>query len=394
MYLLILEYNLIEELKIKDDVMVGELIACLVGLGLPTISAAALPLLIYAIPSWKQQYHEWSVASSQKLKLEDDASNGLYGRLKESLLSVKGQDLQKEVIIDSICGWSESKKNNLDCKLGGLVIHLAGVSGTGKSMVANILANELSKDSAIRISYSSINTFDNRSCADQLFGSYIRIAAGNVKVKCNTEYSAQLMHNPNVIVQIDEFDKFMMRDDSLQALLWDISDTGRLKIDKDTYIDCSDTIFILTSNASRESLKMKMDKLINDDSDTLELVNFKQAFLNRIVSVYFEDFSQETYKEILVDRLESIKNYYLEKYNMVFNFNDDVLNKISNELVGMKTGGARNIGIFTRKLYSAINYFKRRNGISESYNENKYDLDVSYNDKKFEICSKNEVSSK
>ena len=351
-------------------------------MAISSIAAAFIPLLYNSVPEWAQRYHEWSISSSQELKLSDE----LHDKLKKSLSVVKGQDLAIGTIIDSVCGWSESKKNNFDCKSGGLVIHMAGASGTGKSMTADILASELSKDAAIHISYSSINTADQRSCAEQLFGSYERIAVANAHVRCNTEYSAQLIHNPKVIVQIDEFDKFMMRDDSLQALLWDVADTGRLRIDKDTHIDCSNTIFILTSNASRESLKMKIDKIKTDDSDSLESVNFKQAFLNRITNVYFENFSQEIYKEILLMRLKPIQEYYLKKFNIALNFSSDVIDKISNELVNMKTGGARNIGIFTRKLYSAMNSFKIENNISESHNENQYSVDAFYKDEEFKIC--------
>ena len=196
------------------------------------------------------------------------------------------------------------------------------------------------------------------------------------------------MHNPEVIVKIDEFDKFMMRDDSLQALLWDVADTGRLKIDKDTYIDCSKTIFILTSNASRESLKWKIDKTKTDDSDSLESVDFKQAFLNRITSVYFENFSDKIYKEILSKKLEPIEQYYSRKYNIKLNFSDECLNKISKDLAGMKTGGARNIGIFTRRLYASVNAFKRDNNIAEEYSKTEYNLDVSYDNGKFIISKK------
>lgn len=344
------------------------------------VSALAQPL-VNMVPAWYQKYNEWKSSSSYKLKLD----NELYGRLKKALIGVKGQNAAIETIVDSVCGWSESKSNNLDSSKGGLVIHMAGVSGTGKSMTANILTDELSKKSAIKISYSSIDSKDPRSCAEQLFGSYVRKSSSNTDVKCNTKYAAQLMYNPEVVVQIDEFDKFMMRDDSLQMLLWDVSDTGRLKIDKDTYIDCSKTIFILTSNASRESIKMKLDKAKNDDSDSLESVKFKQAFLNRITSVYFENFSEKIYKEILLLKLEPIKAYYSEKYNVSLNFSDNTLNKLAKELSNMKTGGARNVGIFVRKMYAAINYFKRENHISESNNKEKYDVNVCYDNDRFNM---------
>ena len=356
----------------------------MIELGAIMLLSAAFPLFIKALPSWKQKFDEWSTSSSEKLKL----NSRLYKKLKSSLSDVKGQDVALETIIDSVCGWSESKKNKFDPSSGGLVIHMAGVSGTGKSMTADILTNELSKDSAIRISYSSIDTQDPRSSAEQLFGSYTRKSSFNTDVKCNTKYAAQLMHNPEVIVKIDEFDKFMMRDDSLQALLWDVADTGRLKIDKDTYIDCSKTIFILTSNASRESLKWKIDKTKTDDSDSLESVDFKQAFLNRITSVYFENFSDKIYKEILSKKLEPIEQYYSRKYNIKLNFSDECLNKISKDLAGMKTGGARNIGIFTRRLYASVNAFKRDNNIAEEYSKTEYNLDVSYDNGKFIISKK------
>lgn len=352
----------------------------------PLVGALINSLNMVAIltPSWAQQYDEWRHSSSSKLNLD----NELHERLKKSLLSVKGQGFVIDKIVDAICAWSESKKNSFDPVSGGLVIHMAGISGSGKSTVANILSNELSKNSAIKISYSSIDTNDPRSCAEQLFGSYTRRSAYNTEVRCNTRYGAQLIHNPEVVVQIDEFDKFMMRDDSMQALLWDVADTGRLKIDKDTYVDCSKTIFILTSNASRESLKMKLANCKSDDSDSLESVNFKQAFLNRITNVYFENFSKEIYREILSERLKPIAKYYSEKYGIELNFRNDTLDKISGELSNMKAGGARNIGLFTKKLYSAANAFKRENHISESSKNDKFMVDVTYNKGCFKLLKK------
>lgn len=348
------------------------------------LTAPLLPVVLQSIPSYMQKFNEWSSASYQKLNLKSN----LYDDLKKSLSSVKGQDLAINTIIDSICGWSESKKNKIDKTSGGLVIHMAGVSGTGKSMTANILANKLSKNSAIRISYSSINTADKRSCAEQLFGSYTEKSVFSTDVKCNTSYASQLIYNPEIVVVIDEFDKFMLRDDSLQAMLWDIADTGRLRIGKDTSIDCSKTIFILTSNASKESIKLKIDKLKTDDSNSLETVNFKQAFLNRITNVYFENFSKDIYKEILISHFKPIKEYYSKKYNLFVDFNNNSLDNMATKLSEMKTGGARNVGIFKKKIYSAINRFKRENGISESYCKNRYDVNVTYDNGECEIMKK------
>lgn len=353
-----------------------------------TITTVLTPIIFHVLPTWEQKYHEWSVSSSERLKLNDESCGELRDRLQKSLSCVKGQDSAINTVIDSICGWDESKKNDLDSKSGGLIIHMAGASGTGKSMAANIISNELSKNSTIKISYSNIDTTSDKSCAEQLFGVYERLSFDSVHVECNTDHSAKLMRNSNVIVQIDEFEKFMIKDDSLQALLWDIADTGKLSLGKDKYIDCSNTIFLLTSNVSRESLKMKIDEAENDDSDSLESVNFKQAFLNRITSVYFENFSEETYKEILLTKLDPIKKYYSSKYNVTLNFSDDTINKITKKLTSMKTGGARNVGIFTKKLYSSMSSFKKENNISESCNQNTYNVDVFYNDDKFDICFK------
>lgn len=276
---------------------------------------------------------------------------------------------------------------------------MAGASGTGKSMTANILANELSSKSTVRIKYSDINTADPRSCAEQLFGSYIKNTVFKDNVSCNTRCTAQLIRNPEIVVLIDEFDKFMMRDDSLQAMLWDISDTGYLKVSNDTPIDCSKTIFILTSNASKESLKIGFNKTKDtDNSNSLESVNFKQAFLNRITSVYFENFSQETYKAILLERLKPIKEYYSKNYGIMFNLSDDSLSDISKRLSETQAGGARNVGIFVSKLYNTISRFRRENNISklneknkklESAHKDSYNLDILYKEGRFEIKNKN-----
>lgn len=297
-------------------------------------------------------------------------------KLKDKLSEIKGQDNAKKQILDAISGWLEAKQNP-NSPSGGLVIHLAGASGTGKTLAAEAITKSLLGENAksIKISYSSIDSKSQKTVADQLFGQ-TEANVGQIKVDKNAALTCQLKFNPNTVVEIHEFDKFMEKDDSLQAKLWDIADNGRIDVNGQT-LDCRNTIFILTSNSSKESIGIGHDS--KDDTKSLEKVNYRQAFLNRVNTIYFEEFSLDEYSELVLQKIKVITDYYNKKFKLSVNVPEETINKIARELKSKKIGGARNIKPIIDKIYVILAQFRKENNITESSKKQQLKIDLEYN---------------
>ncbi len=319
---------------------------------------ALMPVIMNAGPKAYNYLKERASVSTNHINTRNSLD-----RLKKELLKIKGQNNAKKQILNSISGWLESKENP-DNSSGGLIIHLAGVSGTGKTLAAEAITKSLLGENvnSIKISYSSIDSKSQKTVADQLFGQ-TEENFGQIKVDKNTPLTCQLKFNPKTVIEIHEFDKFMEKDDSLQAKLWDIADNGRIDVNGQT-LDCRNTIFILTSNSSKESLGLGNDT--KDETKSLEKISYRQVFLNRINTMYFEDFSLEEYYELAVQKIKIVSDYYNKKFNLLVNVSEESLNKIAQELKNKKIGGARNIKPITDKMYIALAEFKKRNNITES----------------------------
>ena len=350
-------------LQISDRyLMIANIISNLIG--------AFITVIANILPQTINTYKESRSVSTTKLDISNIGTKKTIDRLKIALSPIKGQDKAKNKILDIISGWTEVKENP-ENKLGGLIIHLAGPSGVGKTMAAKAITDTLigNDSKLIKISYSCLDTESNKTVAEQLFGK-TNDHTGLVPIKKNNILSKQLKYNANTVIQIDEFDKFMKKDDSLQAKLWDIADTGKLEVDGE-FVDCSNTIFLLTSNSSRKSVGLDSDaadSLETDETKSITDVNYNQAFLNRIDTVYFDDFSLRDYCEILKQQLVSINNYYSNKFNLSVKISNENLEKIGKTLEDKKVGGARNIKPIVYKIYIALKQFRVENNINKQSN--------------------------
>ncbi|MDR1628339.1 MAG: AAA family ATPase [Oscillospiraceae bacterium] len=344
-----------------------------------TFCSAILPVVMNAMPKGVRYLQEKSSASYYRINTKNSIDE-----LEIALRTIKGQKNAKTQIMNTVAGWLEAKENP-DNKPGGLIIHLAGISGTGKSIAAEALTKVLlgENSKSIKLSYRSIDSNSQKTVAEQLFGQTTE-NFGQIKVDKNTPLTAQLKFNPNTIIEIHEFDKFMEKDDTLQAKLWDIADNGQIDVNGQT-LDCKDTIFILTSNSSKESVGMGTDT--EDATASLERVNYRQAFLNRINTVYFEDFSLAEYNEIFEQKLQVVVDYYNKKFKLLLNVSAETKNKIAQELKSKKIGGARNIRPIIDKIYVALAKFKKDNGITESSKHKQLEINLGYNenDKNFVV---------
>ncbi len=322
---------------------------------------AAMPVLMNMGPKWWVAFQEWRSVSSSSINTENILQE-LARALDEVLI---GQDYPKMQILSAVAGYLEAKENPY-AKSGSLVLHLAGISGSGKSVAVDVIKRVLLGESAksIKISYSSIDSSikNSRTVVEQLLGQ-TKENYGQIQVEKNTPLAAQLIHNPKTVIEIHELDKLMQKDDSMQAWLWDMADEGTTYINGKP-VNCKDTIVLITSNSSQESVGLGDD--CEDSTKSLSKINFQQTFLNRIPTIYFGDFTLEEYTKITNQKLEPVVKYYEEKFGLEINISDETINKIALELKDKKTGGVRNIKPYLNKIYAKLAQFRRDNDITES----------------------------
>ena len=322
---------------------------------------AAMPVIMNMGPKWFVAFQEWMSVSSTSINTKNILKE-LAEALDEALV---GQEYPKMQILSAVAGYLEAK-DNPHAKSGSLILHLAGISGSGKSVAVDVIKRVLLGESAesIKISYSSIDSSikNSRSVVDQLLGQ-TEGNYGGIKVDKNTKLAAQLIHNPKTVIEIHELDKLMQKDDSMQAWLWDMADEGRTYINGKP-VDCRDTIVLITSNSSKGSVGLGVDD--EDPTKSLTKIDFKQMFLNRIPTIYFGDFMLEEYVKITCQKLEAVVKYYKEKFSLEINISDETVSKIAAELKDKKTGGVRNIKPYLNKIYTNLAEFRREKDITES----------------------------
>ncbi len=347
------------------------------------ILAPVITFMVNSAPQWFNNVAEKASVSHHRIQKEN-----IEEKLDRNFEGIKGQDNVLAEIKDRTSAWFESRKNP-DENSGALVLHFAGPSGTGKSHTTMAMTAALvgKKANPYVISCASVDMHSSKTIAEQLFAD-TKSAYGRTQVVHHTPLVVQLENNPKTVVRIDEFDKLTQKDNSLEAVLWDAADEGVIRVGGKT-IACHDCVFILTSNASPESVGLGKDPAV-DETKSLNKVNLQQAFLNRISTIYFNDFSAEVYAQIFADRLKVAKDYYSKKFKISVHISQEDINTIARELENLKTGGARNVKSYVDKLYVALANYRKENSITESSKKlPSREITVAYNTvtKKFFVKS-------
>lgn len=333
---------------------------------LPILGTAVLPFLLNRIPQFIQDVKARSAASAQTLKVSDESK--VLHELQKRFAPIKGQEEAKEAIINIILGWIASKESKHGPKTGGLVLYLTGPSGTGKTMAAEAISKALLGDKAkpVVISLSSIDTSSKESTDQQLFSTKVDAVFGKLKVNRDTQLVNQIKRNPKTVVILNEYDKLQRRDGTLDARLWDIADNGIIKVDgKD--IDCSNTIFIVTSNEDPSCLGINKDF---DKDESITHVEHEKSFLGRVNVVVFDNPGREQYFEVLNGYVSNI----LKSYKTDFGIDVSVDKKTIDDLAAVirtQGRGIRGLRSYVGKVYSAMTRFKIENNCKKSTNGKK-----------------------
>jgi ATP-dependent Clp protease ATP-binding subunit ClpC len=155
------------------------------------------------------------------------------------------------------------------------VFLFVGASGVGKTKLAKELAKFLfgSADSLIRF---DMNEYQDKSTLSNLIGS----ARGYLGSEQGGQFTEALRRNPYSVVLLDEIEK--AHPDILNVFLG-VFDDGRMSDNQGHVIDCSNAVFILTSNMGMDAKRNLQET--SDDLRALAAKHMRPELVNRLTEV-------------------------------------------------------------------------------------------------------------
>lgn len=304
------------------------------------------------------------------------------------LFAIKGQEKAKEkmrqILLNIV---DENKKRNnsySNCSHGSRVIYMVGPSGVGKSYSAEILTKVLTgvNSKPYVIEASDIDNDSKVSAVDQLFGMRAK-KVSNTEVYEASPLVTQIKSTPEMVVLINEYDKMHTKD--LDEKLRTIMDHGYINVNGEK-VDCSKTIFIITSNESSSSVNsgnQDLNHAIDDGTGSRTRIFHDKAFLNRIRLVEFENLDKKTYKEIAAIPFTDLVTRYKTEYGLDIDLDDENLEKIAEKVEEMNKGARIISSDFVDKLNDKILNDVIMKGIN----------DQSYKGKKYKVIYNKEIDN-
>ncbi|MBV5347770.1 ATP-dependent Clp protease ATP-binding subunit [bacterium] len=228
---------------------------------------------------------------------EEDLLN-LTSNMKVSLI---GQDKAVDCITEAIQRASVGLKDPVK-PIGSFLF--AGSTGTGKSLTAKILADELIKDR------NNLITIDcSEYSADHEYSKLIGAPNGYTGFEQGGILTNAVIENPFSVVVFDEIEKASPK---IFQLLLQVFDEGRLTDNKGVKVSFKDTVVILTSNLGVDEIASIGKTIGFGDVNVVTIEKkekaiekalkskFKPEFLNRLDEiVYFNDLTEEDYLKII-----------------------------------------------------------------------------------------------
>ncbi len=234
------------------------------------------------------------------------------------------------------------------------VFLLVGPSGTGKTLTALTLAEELYGGERKLITIN-MSEYQEPHTVSGLKGSpagYVGYGEGGILTEA-------VRRNPYCVLLLDEIEK-AHRD--VQELFYQVFDKGEMKDAEGRLINFKNTVIFLTSNIGSEII-MKLcadedtapgpEKLVEAIRPEL-LKKFEPAFLGRTILVPYYPISDKVMKQIVVLELEKIRRRLAENRQVEFSYDDALVEQIAGRCTEVETG-ARNVDhILTRTLLPEI----------------------------------------
>lgn len=255
--------------------------------------------------------------------------------------SVIGQD----DAVDSICKVIKRNKVGLGDKSKTMAnILMIGKSGTGKSLIAKKLAEEIFGDENALIRFD-MSEYSEKNSVTKLIGSN----PGYIGYENGGQLTEAVKNKQHCVLLLDEIEK---ADQEVYNIFLQLFDEGRLTDSSGKLVNFKNVIVLMTSNiGTRQASEFgKSVGFTSDDAMNAKSIiekelkkKFSPEFINRLDKiVYFNNLTDDNLKEIV--KLEMNKfNKRLSEINFELKYDDSVVDFIHNEAMKQKEYGARPI---------------------------------------------------
>ena len=324
---------------------------------------------------------------------EEDLLN-LATNMKVSLI---GQDKVVDSIAEAIQRASVGLKDPVK-PIGSFFF--AGSTGTGKSLTAKILADELIRDR------KNLITIDcSEYSADHEYSKLIGAPNGYTGFEQGGILTNAIIENPFSVVVFDEIEKASSK---IYQLLLQVLDEGRLTDNKGVRVSFKDTVIILTSNigvAEIENIGKTIGfgdvNIVTADKKEKAIEKalkskFKPEFLNRLDEiVYFNDLTEEDYLKIIEIELYKL-NDNLQRNNTKYKtldlvFDDKVKQFIYDKGINKEYGARPLKRAIERYISTPLALKLLRDRVKP---ESSVNISLTNGQPSFEIVSKEEQEKK
>lgn len=246
------------------------------------------------------------------------------------------------------------------------VFLFSGSSGTGKTLLANKIAEEIfgSEKSLIRFDMSE---YSDKTSVNKLIGA----GAGYVMAEQGGVLTETIKNNPYCVLLLDEIEK---SDKEVLNLFLQIFDNGSISDNSGTKISFKNVIIIMTSNIGAREASLigggvGFQTNINENKKSIvekaTKAFFSPEFINRLDKIIqFNELTDDNLKSIITIELKNL-NARLKEINYSIMFNNECVDYLFNLISTDKQPGARKI---SRIIQTEI-----EDRICDLYLENEYE---------------------
>ena len=280
---------------------------------------------------------EWTGIPLDKMQL-DSKQDSVLSFKADMLRRIKGQDHAIDILNNAV-KTSRVGLSNPDAPNG--IFLLVGPSGVGKTETGIALADLLYGGERFMTTIN-MSEFQEKHNLSRLIGSppgYVGYGEGGVLTEA-------IRRQPYSVVLLDEVEK---AHPEVLNIFYQVFDKGVLNDGEGREIDFKNTIILLTSNLASQTITSLCDGGKRPDHETLieairpELSRyFKPALLARMTIVPYYPVHGEVMQELTRLKLERVAHRLNVEHKIALNYDQDVLDQISNRCQEVESG-ARNI---------------------------------------------------